>query len=62
MGISQAKMKANHKYDDKTYDKFTVRVRKTDMEKVREIMGDMSVNGFINIAIREKIDRESRVK
>lgn len=62
MAVSPAKIKANRKYDAKTYDKFTIRVKKTDMDKAREIMGDMSVNGFINQAIREKIDRELKGK
>ena len=62
MTVSAAKMKANHKYDAKTYDQFTIRVKKTDMERVRQIIGDMSINGFINSAIREKVDRDSKVK
>ena len=62
MGISAARMKANHKYDAKTYDKVTLRVKKTDMVKLREILGDNSLNGFINKAILEKIDRELKSK
>ena len=62
MPISAARMKANHKYDEKTYDKLTIRVKKTDMERVRECMGNMSVNGFINAAIQEKVDRELKGK
>ena len=56
MGVSAARMKANHKYDEKTYDKLTIRVKKTDMARVRAVMGEMSVNAFINQAILDKVD------
>ena len=49
---------ANHKYDAKTYDKLTIRVKKTDMERVRAVIGTNSINAFINQAILEKVDRE----
>jgi len=62
MPISAARMKANHKYDAKTYDKLTIRVKKTDMERVRALIGDQSLNGFINQAILEKVDRELKSK
>ena len=62
MAVSAARMKANHKYDEKTYDKLTIRVKKTDMARVRECMGDMSINSFINQAILEKVDRELKGK
>ena len=58
MPISAARQKANHKYDAKTYDKLTIRVKKTDMERVKACMGDMSINAFINAAILEKVDRD----
>ena len=58
MPISAARMKANHKYDAKTYDKLTIRVKKSDMERVRACVGDGSLNGFINQAILEKVDRD----
>jgi len=58
MPISAARMKANHKYDAKTYDKITIRVKKTDMARVRAAIGEKSLNGFINTAIMEKVDRE----
>jgi hypothetical protein len=62
MPVSAARMKANHKYDAKTYDKVTIRVKKADMERLRDILGDSSLNGFINQAILEKIDRELKSK
>lgn len=57
MGVSQAKMKANHKYDAKTYTRMTVRVKNTDLERIKQAMGDMSVNAFLNAAVLEKVDR-----
>jgi len=57
MAVSAAKMKANHKYDSKTYTRMTVRVKNTDLEKIKQAMGSMSVNAFLNEAILEKVDR-----
>lgn len=62
MPISAARMKANHKYDAKTYDRVTIRVKKTDMVRLREALGDNSLNGFINQAILEKVDRVLKSK
>ena len=62
MAVSAARMKANHKYDAKTYDKLTIRVKKTDMERVRAVIGDSSINAFINAAILEKVDRDIQQK
>ena len=62
MAVSAAKMKANHKYDAKTYDKLTIRVKKTDMERVRAVIGTNSINAFINQAILEKVDRVTKTK
>lgn len=62
MPVSAARIKANHKYDEKTYDKLTIRVKKTDMERVRACMNGMSINAFINAAILEKVDRELKGK
>jgi len=62
MPISAARMKANHKYDAKTYTRMTVRVKNTDLERIKLAMGDMSVNGFIYQAILEKVDRELKGK
>ena len=62
MPVSAARIKANHKYDEKTYDKLTIRVKKTDMERVRAVIGDSSINAFINAAILEKVDRDIQQK
>lgn len=56
---SKAKLAAVERYNQKTYDKITLRVRKEEGEKIRAAVGDRSMNGFILEAIREKIERES---
>ena len=58
MALSAAKIKANHKYDAKTYTRMTVRVKNTDLEKIKMAMGNKSVNAFLNEAVMEKVDRE----
>lgn len=62
MALSAAKMKANHKYDSKTYTRMTVRVKNTDLDKVKQAMGTRSINAFLNEAILEKVDRELKSK
>ena len=56
---SAAKIAANNRYTEKTYDRFTFRCRKEEAERIRAAVGDRSMNGFILEAIREKIERES---
>lgn len=58
MAVSAARMKANHKYDAKTYTRMTVRVKNTDLDRIKQAMGTKSVNAFLNEAIMEKVDRE----
>ena len=55
---SKAKLAAVERYNQKTYDKITLRVRKEEAEKIRAAVGDRSLNGFILEAIREKIEKE----
>jgi len=62
MALSAAKIKANHKYDSKTYTRMTVRVKNTDLDRIKQAMGDKSVNAFLNEAILEKVDRELKGK
>jgi len=50
--------KAVAKYNAKTYDRVTLRLKKDDAEALREYLGERSANQFINEAIKEKIDRE----
>lgn len=56
--VSQAKMKANHKYDAKTYDKFLLRMRKTETDRFLQAVqkSGLSKNAFILKAIENYID------
>lgn len=58
---SQAQNKATQKYVKNHYDSFIVRTPKGKKEKIKafaESKGE-SLNGFINRAVDETIDRES---
>lgn len=57
MPLTEAKAKANQKYDTKAYWKFTMRIRKEYEEEIRKYAGT-SLNGFVTEAIMEKIERE----
>ena len=57
--MSTAHEKAVAKYNAKTYERVTLRLKKEDAEKLRLFLGERSANGFINEAIKEKIDREN---
>jgi len=61
---SEAKIKANARYDAKTYDNVLVKFRKDaelTLSKVKEYAAsrDESTNGFIVRAIAETIERDS---
>lgn len=58
---SAAKIAANNRYIEKTYDRFTFRVRKDETEiiKAAAAAAGMTVNSFILEAVREKIEREA---
>ena len=55
---SAAKIAANNRYIEKTYDRFTFRVRKDETEiiKAAAAAARMTVNSFILEAVREKIN------
>jgi len=58
--ISEARKRANAKYNAKAYTKLMVRIRKEDEEEIRaaiEASGE-SVNGYILKAIRQRMERE----
>lgn len=55
-----AKIRAVEKYNAKSYERLTVRIRKEDADEIRAAIGDRSINGFVNDAIREKIEREKK--
>lgn len=48
---SESKLRANHKYDEKTYDTFKVRLPKGSRKLIEE-SGD-TYNGFLNKAFKE---------
>lgn len=57
MTVSKAQKKATAKYEKEKYDKVLVRLPKGKKEKIQTISS--SVNGFINKAIDEKIERDT---
>lgn len=63
MPVSEAKRKANARYDRKTYDNVLVKIRKDSdltLAMVKEHAEAMSesTNGFIVRAIRETVERD----
>ncbi len=60
MAISDARHRANEKYNAKAYDEIKVRVpkgRKDEIQAVAEAQGQ-SVNGFINLLLDEAMQRQ----
>ena len=55
---SKAKIRAVERYNAKTYDRIYVRMRKEEAQALKEYLDGKSINGFINDAITEKIERE----
>ena len=61
MALSQARKKANAKYEAKAYDKTLIRLPKGRLDEIRthiEPSGE-SLNGFINRAIMEAMERDA---
>ena len=64
MPVSEAKRRANARYDRKTYDNVLVKIRKDSdlalamIKEHAETMGE-STNGFIARAIKEAIERDN---
>lgn len=59
--MSKPATKAKNKYNAKTYDRINLQVKKGERDKLRayaESQGE-SLNGFINRAIRETVERDS---
>lgn len=64
MATSKAQQKATAKYEAKAYDKTLVRLPKGRLEEVRDhtaARGE-SVNGFINRAIVNQIERDNEAQ
>lgn len=55
--MATAKTKAVRKYNAKAYDRIELKVPKGNKEKIRDAaeQANMSLNGFINTAIKEKM-------
>lgn len=63
MPITEARRKANEKYNAKAYDEIKLRVpkgRKAELQAYAEQRGQ-SLNGFIGYAIEEQIKRDSNL-
>lgn len=61
MALTTARKKANAKYEAKAYDKTLIRLPKGRLDEIRahiEPAGE-SLNGFINRAIAEAIERDN---
>lgn len=58
---TEARRRANEKYNAKAYDEIKVRVSKGNKEKIKEYAEGRgeSLNGFINRAIEEAIERDA---
>ena len=62
MALTEARKRANEKYNAKAYDQVKVLVKKGEREKLKahaESKGE-SLNGFINRAIKETIVRDNK--
>ena len=60
MAVSKAQQKATNKYKKANYDRMEILVpkgRKDDIKTHAEILGE-SVNGFVNRAISETMERD----
>ena len=57
---SEARIKANNKYNDKTYDRINIAVPKGNKARLQEIANryGLSVNGYLNRLIDEAMVRE----
>ena len=56
---SAAKIAANRRYTEKAYKRVSVYIKNEDVALIDQARGQQSLNGFINDAIMEKIERET---
>ena len=61
MAISEAQKRAVAKYNSKNYDRIELKVPKGKKDTIKAFADSKgkSINGFVNEAIDEKIERES---
>ena len=59
---SAAKIAANNRYSAKAYDRISLMVHKGEREQIQAHAAERgeSVNGFINRAIKEAMERDNR--
>ena len=62
MKISEARYRANKKYDQKTYTRVTIMVRKDDTEMLAWLDEQESKNGYILNLIRADMRKATRKK
>ena len=62
MPLSEARKRANAKYNQKAYDRIEVKVKKGRKEEIREFAESQgeSINAFINRAIAEAMGEAER--
>ena len=61
MAISEARKRANRKYNEKAYDRIELKVPKGKKESLQAhaAQQDESLNGFVNRAIDETVERDN---
>lgn len=57
---TKAKQQAIERYNAKTYDRIYIRMRKDDAQALKDYLKGKSINKFVNDAIAEKIERETK--
>lgn len=62
MKISEARYRANKKYDQKTYTRVTIMVRKDDTEILTWLNNQESKNGYILNLIRADMKKATKEK
>ena len=62
MRISEARYRANKKYDQKTYTRVTIMVRKDDTEILTWLNNQESKNGYILNLIRADMKKATKEK
>lgn len=63
MAITEAQRKATRNYQAKAYDRVLLRMKKGDKEKLKAhaTKRGESLNGFINRAITETVERDGKI-
>ena len=64
MPVSDARKRANAKYDAKTYDRLTCKIKKSDTLLLREHVAKRgeTINGFLLRAIKDTMARDDKAQ